>query len=550
MKRSVFTRALLALAMVQGLLFATGCETTGSQTDHDASTIAKTQEDWPPSGTVRRGADRPAQPAQAREPRQPAQPTQPRTTTSTPMGNASMVLHSGDARSHGMLLVETSGPREVRRNEPYTYDIVVTNLSEYHMTDIMVSDHTMENLQIVSSTPSGTRSAAGNTGWEIGELAPGESKTIKVNAKAVSADEVIKFCVTATYTPWVCLATKVVAPEITITKSGPTDVLICDPIQYTITVTNTGVGEARNIRITDTLPDGLMTASGKQSVTMDVGTLAAGQSKSYKLDAKASRRGQFTNTAKVTADSNLSAEASASTTVREPVLAITKTGPESDFVGVPVPYEITVRNTGDGPARNAVITDTLPAGAEFVSASDGGRAAGSTVSWNVGTLEPGASKTVQLSIRAGTMGSVTNTAKVNAECAKEAVATARTEYTGRSALLLEVVDDNDPVRVGNTTTYTITVTNQGSASDDVTIKATLEPSVSFVSATGQSAHAVSGATITFQPVRNLAPGKTAVWTVVVKGVSAADSRFSIEMTSPSLDRPVNETESTNIYGGN
>ena len=76
-----------------------------------------------------------------------------------------------------------------------------------------------------------------------------------------------------------------------------------------------------------------------------------------------------------------------------------------------------------------------------------------------------------------------------------------TDLQGIPALLMEVVDEIDPVTVGDETTYVITVTNQGSAQDqNVTIVCNLEEAMSFVSGTGTSAVTAEGGTVTMAAV--------------------------------------------------
>ena len=55
---------------------------------------------------------------------------------------------------------------------------------------------------------------------------------------------------------------------------------------------------------------------------------------------------------------------------------------------------------------------------------------------------------------------------------------------GVSAILVEVVDDPDPIQVGEQTTYTVRVTNQGGGMDlrDVAVKAVLPAGIDPVSA--------------------------------------------------------------------
>jgi uncharacterized repeat protein (TIGR01451 family) len=133
-------------------------------------------------------------------------------------------------------------------------------------------------------------------------------------------------------------------------------------------------------------------------------------------------------------------------------------------------------------------------------------------------------------------------------CAAAVTDTCQSEVTGIPAILLEVVDVSDPVKVGENETYVITVTNQGTAADtNIKIKCMLEPNQQFVSAGGATNGTASGNTITFAPVPSLGPKERATFRVVVKNVKAGDVRFKATMNSDQLTRDVEETEATNVY---
>jgi uncharacterized repeat protein (TIGR01451 family) len=59
--------------------------------------------------------------------------------------------------------------------------------------------------------------------------------------------------------------------------------------------------------------------------------------------------------------------------------------------GSVITYTITYQNTGTGNALNVVITDVIPADTTLVagSISNGGTAAGGTITWNIGTVAAG-----------------------------------------------------------------------------------------------------------------------------------------------------------------
>jgi len=161
----------------------------------------------------------------------------------------------------------------------------------------------------------------------------------------------------------------------------------------------------------------------------------------------------------------------------------------------------------------------------------------------------GAERTVSLDL-SGTQQTVVQTrAAARADCVVEnATASVATQLEGIPALLMEVVDVIDPVTVGDETTYVITVTNQGSAQDqNVQIVCEAEDSMSFVSGAGTTAVTSEGGTITMAAVPGLDPGQVATWRITVRAESEADARFTVTLTSEQLQRPVRETESTNLY---
>ena len=299
--------------------------------------------------------------------------------------------------------------------------------------------------------------------------------------------------------------------------------------------------------VNDQLPDGLTTTDGRSMVSADVGTLEAGEARQVQFAVKASRTGTFENTATADAAGGLTAQDSCTTVVRQPVLTVTKAGPDMRFIGRPVNYDITVTNDGDVAARDTVLVDRVPADTQFVSASDGGQFSQGTVTWSLGTLAPGASRTVTLNLKALRAGTARNTASATAVCA-QGEAAIETVLRGIPGILLEVIDVSDPIEVGAGETFEITVTNQGSAdATNVTLECELDTEMDFVSTTGPTGETVEGKVVRFAPLPVLAPKAKATWRLMAKGVSAGDSRFRVTMECDQITRPVQETESTNVY---
>ncbi|MBN8645078.1 MAG: DUF11 domain-containing protein, partial [Planctomycetes bacterium] len=360
----------------------------------------------------------------------------------------------------------------------------------------------------------------------------------------------INACGAVSYSSSVCAEARIVKPAIKLVKTEPAEATLCDMIPVKLVVTNNGTGAASNVVIKDMLPEGVSADGKTGTIEFPIGTLAPGASAERTYMAKASRTGSFTNKAVATADGGLMSDASASTTVRQAVLAITKDCPGAVVAagGRTITYTINVTNTGDAPAMNTMVEDAVPAGTSFASATDGGALQGSTVVWNLGTLAPKASKKVSLTVTPTGLGTVTNTASAKATCAAPVSATCKTEVRGVPGVLLEVVDNPDPIVVGGTSTYTIRVTNQGQIDiTNIKVKLECEDTASVVSNAGATAGTTAGRVVTFAPVARLASKGVVEWTVVLKAGKPDDHRLAVEMVCDQITRPVNETESTTFF---
>lgn len=531
---------VLSMACALGASFA-GCSSTDSQ-----NSAAKGDTPQSIAGTpfedIQPQAARPAAPAAS-----PARSTSWPFNASNKTTNWShLAFPTGDARSSA-LGIEKGVPTEVRVNQGFEYLIVASNLTGISLDSVQVTDQFGPNFKFASSTPEGKGNASSMT-WDLGTLAPYESKTIKVMGMATK-DGSVGSCATATYATALCSTIPVVSPKLMLTKAGPAEASKCDDILYTFEISNTGTGTITGVKVTDTLPAGMTTLDGKKSIDFTVGALAAGEKRNMSAKVRGDKVGKFENKATATADGSMTAESAVvATMLREPVLAISKKCPSQEFIRRNLDYEITVTNTGDWVSKSTVLEDVLPAGATFVSATEGGKVVDGKVVWTLGDMAPKATKTVRMSLSTVAAGSYTSTSTVRGACAAAASAACTVKVTGIPAILLEVVDVSDPSPVGSDQEYVITVTNQGTApGTNIALTCTLEANQTYVTASGPTAGKAAGSTITFAPLASLAPKDKAVYRVIVKNVKAGDIRFKTSMISDQLTRPVEETEATNVF---
>ena len=461
---------------------------------------------------------------------------------------SSQAFPTGEVASSA-LMVYTIMPKEVRLNQPYEYQVQVCNLTSANLQNVVVSHENSSNLQIISSNPAASRGADGTPQWILGSLGPNESQIITVVGKATSMG-ISSNCVSASYNNSLCAKTRVVEPALALKKTATPEALLCDTINIKYTVTNTGTGACDNVVVTDKLPAGLATLDGKKAVKFNAGALAAGQSKSFAVKAKADHIGRFSSPASATSNCGADANAAAVTTiVRQPKLAIKSNCKDRIFLGRNVTFNFDVSNSGNAACDNTVISVPVPSGSTFVSATNGGQLTDNTVVWNAGTISSnGGTRHVSLTVKPNGIGTLKAQATADCVCAKQVATACKTRVEGIPAILLEVVDNTDPILVGDEVTYVITVMNQGTATGTgIRIVCDIPAEETFISASGATRGSLSGKTVTFAPLPSLAPKAKATFRIVVKAAGAGDVRFKTSLTSDQFKRPIEETESTNLY---
>ncbi len=473
-------------------------------------------------------------------------PAPPMSDCGPGMISSKLYFPTGMEASSSIRLVKCA-PEEVSAGDPIQYEIQVTNLTSHAIHGVSVIDTPGPGFSMTSSNPSGTPGMDGDHVYSIGTLDGGSTKTVVINGNA-GGSGTVRNCASIAIDNETCVETRVVDPRLSVTKTGPAEVSMCDPIDYTITVMNDGTGTIRNIDVTDSLPDGL-TASGATSMT--IAELGPGQTRTFTVAAKASSTGTYENSAFASAEGGVSASSETVTTrVVQPALDLAMNCPGKVYGGQQITYRLAVSNTGDAACNNTVVEATIPDGTSFASATEGGQASGGKVRWVLSTVAPGGSKEMSFTVGVGltALGPKTSDATATCVCADPVDASCTTTVAGIPAILLEVVDAEDPIAVGNDVTYVITATNQGSLADtNIIIVCQLEDEMQFVSAAGDTTGSADGSTVTFGPLPSLAPKAKATWRVTVKAASAGDVRFSVEMNTDQLTRPVNETEATNFY---
>ena len=461
-----------------------------------------------------------------------------------PVPSANVVYFPSGRMDSSGLSVEKTAPSAVLVNQTYEYSYVVSNLTDATLENVVLLDRVTSGFTFADSEPAPSSMAGGKATWNLGTLAPREGKTISI--KGSSADEgVVTTCGWASYNPVLCQDIHVEKASVALSKTEPSDVLICDPIPTTLRVKNTGTSPLTGVEVTDTLPAGV-NVGGKSNVTFTAAILAPGESTNFQFDASATSTGTHVDNARVTAVEGVSAVATATTMVHQPILTITCNATYQQYIGRKFDVSYTVTGTGDVPAAGSKLEITVPPGLEVAYAGTG-QASNGVIDYDLGTVQNKTPQTVTASFISQTAGNFELTGAVIGTCAALVSATCETRVVGIPAIHLQKSDDPDPVSVGDTTTYTVTVTNQGSADDSsVAISIVVDSELVPVSS-DQTNAIIHGQTVTFPVIPTLAAKQTITYTVMAKGVKPGDAHTRFILSSASVRIPITAEESTTVY---
>lgn len=434
-------------------------------------------------------------------------------------------------------------PGEAYLNQELSYTITVTALQ--NVANVKVTDRLGENVTYGSSTPAATVTGSELT-WNIGDMDAGASQIITVKVTPTK-EGMVNSCAIISADPRCCVGTYVGQPILAIEKSGPEKAILGDTVTYTVKVTNNGTAIAKDVVVTDTVPEGMSSASGSKTLKFPIGNLAPKQSQVITVALKADARGNHCNVAEATSSNAGTVKDDACTLVQVRGLTVAKTGTKEQFSGKVANYDIVVKNTGDTELTNVVVVDTVPDRMRILKA-EGATINGQTATWTIANLPAGEERAYKVDVTTPMAGELCNKVAVNSAEGLTANSEACTLWKGQAALLLEVIDTNDPILPGEETTYVIQITNQGTADDhDVMIVANFPVEISPISAAGSSTITVAGKTVTATAFPVLKPKQMIEWTIKAKGEQAGDSRLKVEMKSRLLQTPVHEEESTHVY---
>ena len=391
--------------------------------------------------------------------------------------------------------IDVTGSKDGNTVVPGTrsvYTITVTNYGPSTATNIKVSDLLPDG--IMSSTWEGTNGSSGSGELKdtIATLDSGESVDYLfsmdipedltgsiVNIVSVEADND-----TDTLNNTI-IDEDTLTPQVNINVKVSNDVNSLVPgtsTTYTITVTNSGPSTATNVKVSDLLPDGLLSTvwngsngiSGNGNLSNTIGSLAFQESVTYSLNCNISESltGSVVNSVNVS--SNYDTDATDNTAIDEDILipqvdlSVTLSDSKTSVVpGTNTTYTITVTNNGPSTATNISVSNLLPEGviSALWEGTNGSFGTGELTDI-ITSLDSGMSTTYLLSfnISPSLTGSMINVVNISSDSNINSANNSATDtdtLTPEIDLSVSQTDEKTFVVPGTSNTYTITVTNNG-----------------------------------------------------------------------------------------
>jgi uncharacterized repeat protein (TIGR01451 family) len=365
---------------------------------------------------------------------------------------------------------------------------------------------------------------------------------------------------------------------------------------YTLTATNSGTAATSGtVTVVDTLPTGLTaTAASGISWACSLNTPSAGKVQCTRSDVLAVGSSypainltvnvsasvpvgtnSITNSASVSggAETNTANNGATDPTTVTALadLRLSKTAtPASPSVGGTFSYTITVTNDGPSTATNVQVTDRLPpltdvsVNSASITTSQGGtvyNAATPNIVWTVGTLAPNTSATLTIPATRLLASFTANVAEVTASNQSDPDSTPGNNIAGEDDqasvtvpsqsvdLAVSKTVDNPSPSLGQTVTFTITVTNPSSSiftATGVGLSDLLPTGLTYQSNTANQGNYTPGTGV--WSVGSLSPGTTATLTITAT-VNASGTITNTAQLS-ALDQidpdPTNNSGSANV----
>ncbi len=314
-------------------------------------------------------------------------------------------------------------------------------------------------------------------------------------------------------------------PSLSITKVAPPEVQVGKAASFDIRIQNVGRATASDIVVRDVIPAGTRFVDATPQATRDeagnlvwnINTLKPGEESTISMQLVPLSEGEIGSVATV----SFAAQASARTVSTRPRLVIKHTGPQKMLIGESGAFEITISNPGTGVAKNVLLEEDVPEGLSHP--------AGRELEYEIGTLKPGETRKLELTLKATKPGAIQNTIVVRGDGNLVAEDTANLQVTAPEL----AVDITGPKRryLQRQATYSIAVSNPGTAAaQEIELVAHLPKGFKFISTNNAGQYDATQHTVIWG-LEQLPAKESGAVSLTVLPVEPGDQKLRVESTA-------------------
>ncbi len=312
------------------------------------------------------------------------------------------------------------------------------------------------------------------------------------------------------------------APALTVEKTAPAEIQVGKETGFQVRIRNTGPVAAHDLIVLDRVPRGTRFVNANPQATeapdgqlmWQLGSLAPGAETTVTMYVLPISEGEVGSVAQVLFQTH----ASVRTICTRPELTVKHIGPPKVLIGETVLLDITISNPGSGAATGVVLEENIPEGLTH--------AAGRELEYEVGTLKPGESRRLQLTLKAAKPGNIENTIYVRGDGNLIAQDTIPVEVI---APALQVSLTGPKLRyLEREATYEVGIANPGTATArEIELVTYLPKGMKFVAAEQKGQYEPQNHAV-YWSLEELPPQQSGVAKLTLLPLETGEQRLSVE----------------------
>lgn len=325
------------------------------------------------------------------------------------------------------------------------------------------------------------------------------------------------------------------APALTVEKTAAAEIQVGKETSFQVRIRNTGPVAAHDLIVLDRVPRGTRFVNANPQATeapdgqlmWQLGSLAPGAETTVTMQVLPISEGEIGSVAQVLFQTH----ASVRTICTRPELTVKHIGPAKVLIGETVLLDITISNPGSGAATGVVLEENIPEGLIH--------AAGRELEYEVGTLKPGESRRLQLTLKAAKPGIMENTIYVRGDGNLIAQDTIPVEVIAPS---LQVSLTGPKLRyLEREATYEVGIANPGTATArEIELVTYLPKGMKFVAAEQKGQYEPQNHAV-YWSLEELPPQQSGVAKLTLLPLETGEQRLSVEGRAEMGLKDVSET---------